>query len=60
MTEREATKMNVMQVAARLRKRYQAARDLMLTGKLGEAIYEGRSLFVESEAVERYAREQGL
>jgi hypothetical protein len=44
----------VMEVAAALKKRYHVARDLMLTGKIGEAKYEQRHLVVPRKALAAY------
>ncbi len=51
---------SVMDVATRLRKRYQAARDLMLSGKLGEPRYERKKLQVPRASFEAYCKERKL
>jgi hypothetical protein len=52
-------RLGVTAVAVRLRKRYHKARDLMLTGQLGEAAYdEKRRLTVPVAGVAAYERKQ--
>lgn len=46
--------LSVMQVAHRLRRRYQKARDLMLSGQLGPSTYDGHRLTVSASGVAAY------
>ena len=48
----------VMEVAQILKKRYHVARDLMLTGKIGESRYENRKLVVTRKALTAYIAAQ--
>lgn len=50
--------LTVMKVAIRLGKRYHKARDLMLSGKLGEPRYDGRTLLVPEAGVAAYERRE--
>lgn len=57
-TTAAATRLSVMDVAKRLRVRYQKARDLMLTGKLGETQYDGHRLTATESGVQNYLDQQ--
>lgn len=49
-----AKRLSIMQVAHRLKVVYRRARDLILTGKLGESSYENGHLTVSEAGVEAY------
>lgn len=50
----------VMEVAKILQCRYQKARDLMLSGKLGQSHYEGRTLTVSGTTVIEFDKARRL
>lgn len=52
------THLTVVQVAARLGKRYHKARDMMLQGRFGRSTLEGRKLTVSLAGVMRWEDEQ--
>jgi hypothetical protein len=47
-------RLGVMEVAHRLKVRYQKARDLMLTGKLGDTSYESGHLQITESGIAIY------
>lgn len=51
-------RLTVMQVAARLGKRYQKARDMMLARKFGDAVYVDNKLTVTVAGVEAWEAKQ--
>ena len=53
----EEKRLTITEVAARLKKRYAKARDLMLMGKLGATQKEGRTLTVPLSGVEAYEKD---
>lgn len=50
--------LSITLVAYMLKRRYAKTRDMMLTGKLGEPKYTGRTLTVKRAAVEAFLRKE--
>lgn len=59
-TNNRSGRITVMEAARRLKVRYQKARDLMLTGKLGETQYEGRRLTCSEAGLQEYVIQKRL
>ena len=54
----DATRLTIMEVAIRLGKRYQKARDMMLARKFGDALYIDNRLTVEATKVDEWLARQ--
>jgi hypothetical protein len=57
-TSDATTKLTVMQVAVKLGKRYQKARDMMLAKKFGQPLYIDGKLTVDAKAVDAWLTKQ--